>query len=341
MSLVLHYFLIFSSVAYAAAPGRINHKGKDIFLNGINVAWGVSGFCNDVIKLDPNCQESACVTDRSFFESMVADVHNHGGNSMRLWFHGDGNAVPVVNNDYNDRIVDKISNTEISSIRYVLDLGAKYNVLFNLCLWSFDMVNDNGYGPAYGLWNKIITDETHMNSYIENWLIPMVQEFKNHYNLLSFEVFNEPEGMIKEYNGWTTCASHSSDCAQITIAQAQKFTNRVTSAIHGVSSDIKVTVGSWSYIASSASEGQYGNVWSDSALISAGGKSNGVLDYYQIHYYNWAYPNYSPFIYDVEHWGSSEKAHVMGEFPNDPFGVTDQYFYETLYKHGYAGAQMT
>jgi hypothetical protein len=48
----------------------------------------------------------------------------------------------------------------------------------------------------------------------------MVTAFKDHDNLLSVEVFNEPEGMIQEYGGWTNCSSHSSDCAMISILQA-------------------------------------------------------------------------------------------------------------------------
>jgi hypothetical protein len=82
-------------------------------------------------------------------------------NSMRLWLHGDGGYVPVIDNDYESRMVANITDTQLASIQWLLDLGNKYNVLFNLCLWSFDMVNDNGYGDAHGLWNKIVTDEAH------------------------------------------------------------------------------------------------------------------------------------------------------------------------------------
>lgn len=321
-----------------AVPNRINHKGKDIFLNGINVAWGQAPqFCADVNYLDPTCSSSSCQSDASYFQSMVSTVHNYGGNSMRFWLHADGNPLPVQNGDYSSRIISNITSTQLASVKWVLDLGAKHNVLFNLCLWSFDMVNDNGYGANYGLWNKVVTDETHMNAYINNWLIPLVRSVKDHYNLLSFEVFNEPEGMIDKW-GWTNCQSSSSDCAKISVTQAQKFANRVASAIHSVSSSIKVTVGSWSYIASSNIHGNT-NIWSDASLIAAGGKSNGVLDYYQIHYYNWAYPDNSPFLHAADSWGVSDnKPHVIGEFPNNPTSVDSNSMYEKLYTSGYAGA---
>lgn len=47
----------------------------------------------------------------------------------------------------------------------------------------------------------------------------MITAFKDHDNLLSVEVFNEPEGMIQEYGGWTNCTSGSPDCAMISIKQ--------------------------------------------------------------------------------------------------------------------------
>lgn len=115
----------------------------------------------------------------------------------------------------------------------------------------------------------------------------------------------------------------------------------MSSAIHNISSEIKVTVGSWSYIASSSRYGNT-NIWSDAALLAAGGHSNGILDYYQVHYYNWAYPDYSPFLYNASYWLVNDKPHVIGEFPNNPIpyeaDLSAGYCYEQLYRGGYAGA---
>jgi hypothetical protein len=122
------------------------------------------------------------------------------------------------------------------------------------------------------------------------------------------------------------------------VLQAQVFTNRIAGAVHSVSAAVKVTVGSWSYKASSDVVGRFGNIWSDTALIAAGGIANGVLDFYQVHYYNKMYPTFSPFVNNVDYWEASDKPHVVGEFPNDPWGAASPYFYETLYTGGYAGA---
>ena len=99
------------------------------------------------------------------------------------------------------------------------------------------MIDDEGYGPAYGLWNKVLTNPTVTSSYLNNWLTPVVRTAAPYLNssLLSFEVFNEPEGMTTKWgSGWTKCHSGSSDCAQVSVSAIQKFANQVASTIHNV-----------------------------------------------------------------------------------------------------------
>lgn len=141
----------------------------------------------------------------------------------------------MVNNDYTARIIAAPTSAQIASLQFLLNLGIHYNVLINFCLWSFDMVNDQGYGAPYGLWNRILTNPTNRNSYLVNWLTPMVQAASPYAqsSLLSFEVFNEPEGMTTKW-GWTSCNSGSSDCAKVDIPTIQKFANLVASTIHNV-----------------------------------------------------------------------------------------------------------
>ena len=322
--------------AATASKNRLIHRGKPIFLSGINVAWGPApAFCSDILYLNPGCKTQQCVSERNFFEQMLQEVSSAGGNSVRFWLLGDGSILPV--NNYKSRLVTRIPAAQIASVNWLLDMGTKYNIVFILCLWSFDMVNDQGYGAAYGMWNTIVTDPGHTDSFISNWLMPFTNAVKDHPALLALEVFNEPEGMMVENWGWTLCPSGKPECARITINQAQRFANRVASAIHSASASLKVTVGSWSYIANSIVNGNW-NLWSDKQLVAAGGKPDGTLDFYQVHYYNWAYPQNSPFVHRADEWGASDKPHVIGEMPNNPTGVNSAEIYKTLYTNGYAGA---
>eukprot|EP01036_Dinobryon_divergens_P027191 gene27191-35921_t len=321
------------------------HNGKSVFLSGINVAWGpIAPFGQDINYLDPNCASTTCVNNRAYFTTLFSTIASNGGNSIRFWLHPDGSPLPVVNNDYTARIIAAATNTQIASLLFVLNLGVQYNVMINFCLWSFDMVNDNGYGIQYGRWNKVLTDTTVRNSYLNDWLTPIALTAAPYMtsSLLSFEVFNEPEGMTTKW-GWTNCNSGTSDCAKVDITTIQRMANLVASTIHNVDSNIKVTVGSWSYQALSNVNGAV-NIWSDANLIAAGGAANGVLDYYQIHFYNGFGSTWSPIQNFMPVWQTFDKPHVIGELPNDPYPytassyTTGSYFYEKLLQNCYSGS---
>ena len=102
-----------------------------------------------------------------------------------------------------------------------------------------------------------------------------------------------------------------------------------------------ITIGSWSEHASTDSFG-YFNYWSDTCLQLAGGKENGVLDFYQIHCYSYneQYSETQPFLQNASAY-SLDKPLVIGEFNKQnnppPFdNNTEQYLY--LYENGYQGA---
>lgn len=102
-------------------------------------------------------------------------------------------------------------------------------------------------------------------------------------------------------------------------------------------------MGSWSYQALSTVNGAT-NIWSDAALIAAGGAANGVLDYYQIHYYNGFGSTWSPLTNAMPHWLTFDKPHVIGEIPANPSPFTTSsaaagsFFYEQLLKNCYSGS---
>ena len=80
------------------------------------------------------------------------------------------------------------------------------------------------------------------------------------------------------------------------------------------------------------------NYYTDGRLRAAGGDSLGTLDFYSVHYYDWAPTTVSPFHHAASSWGL-DKPIVIGEFAmQDTYGVPSSELYETLYQRGYAGA---
>jgi hypothetical protein len=187
-------------------------------------------------------------------------------------------------------------------------------------------------GNTYVQNQALLENDTNRQAYIDNYLTPLVNAIKGTPGLYSWEIFNEPEGMGPK--GWAT--------HKTTQAAIQKTVNWLAAAIHTADPNARVTNGSQTFDYCSAVSGK-SNWYSDSALRAAGGKQNGTLDFYEVHYYdanesNAAGTALSPFGHPATYWGLDKKL-VIGEFyavTTDGVGTND--LYTNLYNSGYNGA---
>ncbi|KXX66492.1 PKD domain-containing protein [Flammeovirga sp. SJP92] len=303
----------------ASRMDRVQVGNQSVFLSGGNLAW--YNFANDFGEK---------TTNLAYYEQAISDFATRGGNSMRLWVHINGANNPELDaNGYTSGLEPSM----IQDLRDVLDIAYDHNVVLNLCLWSFDMLNTRDYPIEVSQRaKKLLEEESNIDAYINNALIPMVNGLKDHEALLSWEIFNEPEGMSNEF-GWDF-TDH------VSMSTIQRFINRLSGAIHREDPNAKVTNGAWSFKANSdIFSGVEKNYYSDAELIAAGGDALGILDYYQVHYYSWAGTTYSPFVHPASHW-ELDKPLVIGEFyvEDQPGSVAEEDLFKILYNNGYAGA---
>ena len=327
-----------SSLAQDITTNFINHKGQDLFLSGINVAW--INYGNDLTGFDKQKWTTLC-----------EEVSEAGGNSLRWWIHVDGRSTPTY--DPTTLLVTGMPESALNNLETALDIAAEHGLVVSLCLWAHGMLayKDSGdpssaTGTARIAKNeKLLTNEEATMAYINNALIPMVNKVKNHTAILCWEIFNEPEG-IGEIAGWTK------DYKQINMSYIQKFINLCAGAIHKTDPNAKVSNGSWAAPAL-MNYNDYQNYYSDDKLIASGGDEKGTLDFYMFHYYpdNFG-KTYSPFHQPFQHFSDLgiDKNLIIGEFPAHGFSKpasnwklpktakkTTEEAMLWLYQNGYSG----
>lgn len=356
-------FLFFCLELTALAQNRVHFYGRDLFMNGMNIAW--VNFAADL---------GSGTVDTATFRKIFQTIHANGGNSMRFWLHTNGANTPVFN--ANGYVTGPGANA-IQNLKNILNIARQNNIGLQLCLWSHDMLNQSELDTTQLLRNsELITDTAFTMSYIRNSLIPMVQALKGDSAIIAWEVFNEPEGISNEF-GW-------SGRDHVPMADIQRTINLIAGAIHTADPNALVTSGANSIntltdvtpLAKVSANGYYAslssakkdeitnqfnlshrttfttrdyisylekltsapnyNYYRDDRLIKLGGDSAGTLDYYNVHFYGTQLQ--SPFNHPYSTWGLT-KPLVVGEFyAQDTYGVIWQNLYEQLYNTGYAGA---
>ena len=332
---------------------KLCYDGKEIFLNGMNIAWW--NFGQDVGK---NSKGQINTLDENAVRKDLKNLREAGGNSIRWWLYTNNSMDPSF--DATTKYATGIEEQTIKNVKLVLDAAEEYGILVDLCLLSFDMMKqsysaDASWGSRFNFEaNQLILEDTSATrAFINKAVLPLVKEFKNHPALLAWEVFNEPEGMTSTDNfgsGWGTTL--------VDISYIQRVINMVADAIHKEAPSNLVSNGSARFSMTSDKCGT--NYYTDTRLLASGNNkySKGTLDFYQVHYYpQWNTNDASPFHHPYSYF-QLDKPMVVGELPGaswdnisadkgksnlneDPAGsraITIDSAYTYAFKNGYSGA---
>jgi hypothetical protein len=178
----------------------------------------------------------------------------------------------------------------------------------------------------------LLENDTNRQAYIDRYLTPLVNAIKGTPGLYSWEIFNEPRAWARRAGRRTRRRRRRS----------RRPCNWLAAAIHTADPAARVTNGSQTFDYCSSVSGK-SNWYSDSALRAAGGKQNGTLDFYEVHYYDANESQasgtaLSPFGHPAPYWGLDKKL-VIGEFyAVTTDGVRTNDLYTNLYNSGYNGA---
>ena len=298
------------------------------FASGVNVAW--FNYAADIPS-----------PDMTKFGQLFSDTFAVGGRIVRWWFHTNGSKTPTY--DATTGLVAKISDANIADIKKILDGAAAAGQAVVVSVWSFNMMKSDQVSATILQNNKdLLQKDANRQAYVDNVITPLVTALKGHPGLYAWEVFNEPEGMIDDGPNPTPWTGSN----YVSITDIQKCVNWFAAGIHAADPSALVTNAAWTFLANTDVDG-HKNYYSNSQLTSIGGKSNGTLDFYEIHYYdNWGTVgganSVSPFVNPASHW-ALDKPIMIGEFWDiDSPGPSNSTIkgadlYTTLYNNGYQG----
>ncbi len=308
--------VVSSACGSSAAPGACQPK----FASGLNLAW--VNYARDV----PN-------PNLAMFDTVFNNTYASGGRVVRWWFHVNGQSTPGYDTDGNAL---PLTCAQADDVRSILDHAAAAKVMVLISLWSFNMLD--GTNPPTLLANNmnLLVNDSNRQAYIDNYLKPLVAAVGGHPGLYGWELFNEPEGMSNVAH-YTARPADGGASPTVNESFIQTTINWFADAIHRVDPGALVTSGTWEFAANSNAAGMK-NYYSDSALLAAGARDAGVLDFYEVHYYAADGVQNSPFKNAASNW-KLDKPVVIGEFDAiDTDGVDAGDLYTTLDTTGYGGA---
>jgi hypothetical protein len=232
--------------------------GNEIFMNGVNTPWD-------------NWNDFGGIYDSEFWANEFIEIRNAGGNCSRIWISCDGDVG--INIDTLG-FVTGATEKHWQDLDDLFDLAQTHKVYIMATMLSFDHTKNSH--KSFHRWRRMIEKPENVQSYIDYYLIPFINRYKNNPWLWSIDACNEIEWINQD-----------SDNAQLPWEKLQYLVGRMAFAVH-LNSEILFTLGSaaikWNSDLPSPFEKNY---WSDESLQEFVPSPLARLDFYSPHWYGW------------------------------------------------------
>ena len=282
---------------------------KQILINGANTPW--------IAWNDFGGNYSSNNWDKAFQDLADANI-----NYTRVCI--------TCNSDNTGVIID--STGEISGVTQdfwedvdsLMQIAESKKIYLMIALTSFDHViykqNKNFY---YDSWINMYKSELNRLSFINNFVIPFVNRYKDNPYFFALEPANEIEWVFEN--------------SEVTQAQVQDLVALTANAVHANSS-ILVFQGTGAGPKYLSDNFWATDLFGDAALSSF--RTGAHLDFYNVHHYEWMTQYWgTPYDKTPADYYINTKPSIVGEFPAiGSDGYTTLQCFQNIYSNGWKGA---
>jgi hypothetical protein len=277
--------------AQAQVPNRLTFNGQQVFVKGVNLPWYNYGDFG-------NHYQWGNMYNSGEMETRLSAIAAKSFNTVRVWVYADGRTSPEWSGAAPGGSPAGHDSQFFTNMDDFLLRCSNKNLYAILVLWDHYMLNGvTGAGQYAGHHEQVITDSTKRAAWMNNVLGPLVDRYKNHARVLSWEVYNEPEWNCSDLPGG------GSTVYKVTTSQMTQFIADMNVKVHSYNPKGLVSIGS-SALKWSSPNTDGGNPWSDSKLMAkVGGNAGAKLDFINVHYYDWMNPWFTPWSQTPAQWG--------------------------------------
>jgi hypothetical protein len=287
--------------------GKFTVAGNEIWFNGVNTPWD-------------NWNDFGGDFDEAFWDEHFSALHDLGCNSSRVWINCNG--VSTIRLDV-DGIVKSVNEKHWLDLDKLFEIAKRYEIYLMPTLLSFDHFKDTNAG--FDSWRTLVSDAAATDIFIEKYVLPFVERYKDEEYLFAIDLCNEPDWVYE-----------NAESGQIPMETLAVFFAKVSAAVHE-NSDILTTVGL--AMTKYSSDHFEGNYYSDEKMIEYAGEK-APLDFWSNHWYYWekAWFGY-PYTTTPEDFHLAPgKPALIGECSakgDADMALKEQY--KAAYEHGWSG----
>ena len=250
-----------------SSPAQVVVDGTDfkvgdqkLWINGVNTPWDKWNDFGGGFNFE-------------FWQEHFSKLHEAGCNAARVWIICDGTTGIDISPD---GTVNGATDAHWSDLDDLFSLAETYQIYIMATVQSFDCFKDQN--ANYQAWRDMINDQTKTESFIDNYIVPLVQRYDKNDYLWSVDLCNEPDWIVE-----------NDECGKLDWLGLERYYAMASAAIHE-NSDVLVTVGLG--MIKYNSDKQQGNKISDAELQSVMtsekyDKGYAYVDFYSVHWYSW------------------------------------------------------